>query len=126
MKNQLDDSLIRELRMYFCNEAEELLANCEEALLNYENTPKPEHIDIIKRALHCLKGSAQAVSFGKFGTVMHELESALSSELGKQLTSVILQVIDDLRDSLKLYRSGMETEAFNAIETRIKSIKMAG
>ena len=70
------DQIVKELRTTFKEEAYELLAELESALLELEKTPNDsEQIGRVFRALHTIKGSGGACEFHDISAFTHELES---------------------------------------------------
>ncbi len=70
------DQIVRELRATFREEAYELLAELESALLELEKTPDDrEQISRAFRAMHTIKGSGGACEFHEVVKFTHELET---------------------------------------------------
>src|SRR3970282_1028726 len=70
------DQIVKELRATFREEAYELLAELESALLELEKTPEDkEQIGRGVRALHTIKGAGGACEFHDITAFTHELET---------------------------------------------------
>jgi chemotaxis protein histidine kinase CheA len=70
------DQIVKELRATFKEEAYELLAELESALLELEKTPgDKEQIGRAFRAMHTIKGSGGACEFHDVVAFTHDLES---------------------------------------------------
>ena len=70
------ENIIKELRSTFREEAYELLAELESALLELEKTPDDkEQIGRAFRAMHTIKGSGGACEFHDIVTFTHDLET---------------------------------------------------
>lgn len=91
----------------FKEEALELLAELEEALIALEENPSlGEPIDRVFRALHTLKGSGAVTGFEQTSTLAHEVESIFELvrtgdlEVSSELINLTLSAHDLLKTSL--------------------------
>jgi len=77
-----------ELRALFFEGAGELLQSLNEAGLGLEANPADEEvIRRVRRAVHTLKGDSAACGFHKLSELAHELEDALSPQMGQSAGS---------------------------------------
>ena len=92
--------MIEELKQEFLNEAEELLAEAEEAFLDIKSIESnPEHINRVFRLAHNIKGSARAVGFGHIAELTHHAENILL-----KLKEGSIKVTDELAEALLLFK----------------------
>jgi two-component system, chemotaxis family, sensor kinase CheA len=102
----------------FFDEADELLAQMEQLLLNLNvGTPDPEDLAAIFRAAHSIKGGAATFGFTALTETTHILESLLDRarnnelKLRKDMIDTFLETKDVLADQLAAYRSSAEPDA---------------
>ncbi|RDU98371.1 chemotaxis protein CheA [Trinickia dinghuensis] len=102
----------------FFDEADELLAQMEQLLLNLDvGTPDPEDLAAIFRAAHSIKGGAATFGFTALTETTHILESLLDRarnnelKLRKDMIDTFLETKDVLADQLAAYRSSAEPDA---------------
>jgi two-component system chemotaxis sensor kinase CheA len=102
----------------FFDEADELLAQMEQLLLNLNvGTPDPEDLAAIFRAAHSIKGGAATFGFTALTETTHILESLLDRarnnelKLRKDMIDTFLETKDVLADQLAAYRSSTEPDA---------------
>ena len=70
------EGIIEKLRQTFKEEAYELLAELEAALLELEKAPQDQElISRVFRAMHTIKGSSAACEFTDIAAFTHELET---------------------------------------------------
>ena len=70
------EQIVAKLREAFKEEAQELLAELEAALLELEHVPgDAEHIGRVFRVMHTIKGSGGACEFTEVSAFTHEVES---------------------------------------------------
>jgi two-component system, chemotaxis family, sensor kinase CheA len=113
------EQIIRELRSTFREEAYELLAELESALLELEKTPDDkEQIGRAFRAMHTIKGSGGACEFNDVVKFTHELETVFDRiRNGKvKVTQEIIDLTLSARDQIKAmfdcyYQGGSVDEA---------------
>jgi len=102
----------------FFDEADELLAQMEQLLLNLNvGTPDPEDLAAIFRAAHSIKGGAATFGFTALTETTHILESLLDRARNNELTlrkdmiDTFLEAKDVLADQLAAYRASAEPDA---------------
>ncbi len=105
----------------FFDEADELLAQMEQLLLNLNvGTPDPEDLAAIFRAAHSIKGGAATFGFTALTETTHILESLLDRARNNELTlrkdmiDTFLETKDVLADQLAAYRASAEPDAVAA------------
>nr|WP_175802269.1 chemotaxis protein CheA [Burkholderia anthina] len=102
----------------FFDEADELLAQMEQLLLNLDvGAPDPEDLAAIFRAAHSIKGGAATFGFSALTETTHILESLLDRArnheltLTKEMVDAFLETKDVLSDQLVDYRASAEPDA---------------
>ncbi|MEK6388420.1 MAG: chemotaxis protein CheA [Paraburkholderia tropica] len=102
----------------FFDEADELLAQMEQLLLNLNvGRPDPEDLAAIFRAAHSIKGGAATFGFTALTETTHILESLLDRArnnelvLRKDMIDTFLETKDVLSDQLAAYRASAEPDA---------------
>ncbi|KUY78497.1 chemotaxis protein CheA [Burkholderia sp. RF4-BP95] len=102
----------------FFDEADELLAQMEQLLLNLDvGSPDPEDLAAIFRAAHSIKGGAATFGFSALTETTHILESLLDRArnheltLTKEMVDAFLETKDVLSDQLVDYRASAEPDA---------------
>uniref|UniRef100_UPI001A8DA67C Hpt domain-containing protein n=1 Tax=Trinickia mobilis TaxID=2816356 RepID=UPI001A8DA67C len=102
----------------FFDEADELLAQMEQLLLNLDiGAPDPEDLAAIFRAAHSIKGGAATFGFTALTETTHILESLLDRArnneitLRKDMVDTFLETKDVLADQLTAYRASAEPDA---------------
>ncbi|MDN7676151.1 chemotaxis protein CheA [Burkholderia oklahomensis] len=105
----------------FFDEADELLAQMEQLLLNLDvASPDPEDLAAIFRAAHSIKGGAATFGFTALTETTHILESLLDRArnheltLTKEMVDAFLETKDVLSDQLADYRASAEPDAASA------------
>ncbi|MFD1558555.1 chemotaxis protein CheW [Paraburkholderia silviterrae] len=111
----------------FFDEADELLAQMEQLLLNLNvGQPDPEDLAAIFRAAHSIKGGAATFGFTALTETTHILESLLDRArnnelvLRKDMIDTFLATKDVLSDQLAAYRASAEPDASAAAAVRAK------
>ncbi|NIE66630.1 Hpt domain-containing protein, partial [Burkholderia sp. Ax-1719] len=111
----------------FFDEADELLAQMEQLLLNLNvGQPDPEDLAAIFRAAHSIKGGAATFGFTALTETTHVLESLLDRArnneivLRTDMVDVFLETKDVLSDQLAAYRASAEPDAATAAAMRAK------
>jgi two-component system, chemotaxis family, sensor kinase CheA len=101
--------MIDQFRQVFLDEAEELLAELEIALLELEQRPRDRDlVDRIFRALHTIKGSSSMFGFDRVALFSHEMETVFSLVrdggigVSSELVVLTLQARDLVREMLKV------------------------
>ncbi|GLU33944.1 chemotaxis protein CheA [Trinickia caryophylli] len=119
----------------FFDEADELLAQMEQLLLNLDvGTPDPEDLAAIFRAAHSIKGGAATFGFTALTETTHILESLLDRARNNELTlrkdmiDTFLETKDVLADQLAAYRASEEPDAAAAaaICAKLERLKNGG
>jgi len=102
----------------FFDEADELLAQMEQLLLNLDvGRPDPEDLAAIFRAAHSIKGGAATFGFAALTGTTHILESLLDRArnhelvLRRDMIDTFLETKDVLSGQLAAYRAGQEPDA---------------
>ncbi|ONT96094.1 chemotaxis protein CheA [Burkholderia cenocepacia] len=102
----------------FFDEADELLAQMEQLLLNLDvDAPDPEDLAAIFRAARSIKGGAATFGFSALTDTTHILESLLDRArnheltLTKDMVDAFLETKDVLSDQLVDYRASAEPDA---------------
>lgn len=121
MTEKDDLEFLETLRGEFLDCAPGELDQWEESLLLFERKGDEAALKDLKRLIHSMKGSAQAVGFVEAGEFLHLLEQWLDSNLGtKSRTEIVshtLSVVDQFR---RYYGAMRESEA---TEDAAKSLK---
>ena len=111
----------------FFDEADELLAQMEQLLLNLDvGQPDPEDLAAIFRAAHSIKGGAATFGFTALTETTHILESLLDRArnnelvLRKDMIDTFLETKDVLSGQLADYRASAEPDAATAAAMRAK------
>ncbi len=111
----------------FFDEADELLAQMEQLLLNLNvGQPDPEDLAAIFRAAHSIKGGAATFGFTALTETTHVLESLLDRArnneivLRTDMVDVFLETKDVLSDQLAAYRASAEPDAATAAAMRAR------
>lgn len=117
----------------FREETEECLAQMEQSLLVLET--HPEHRELISslfRAAHTIKGNASLLEFNTLARFLHNVEDLLdlcrsqTVAMSQEVTNILLQVVDALRQMAKRAADGEEGllpehEALSARLTRVSA-----
>jgi two-component system chemotaxis sensor kinase CheA len=133
------ESIIEELRKTFKEEAHELLAELEHALLDLEKAPgDKEQIGRVFRVVHTLKGSSGACEFHDIVAFTHELESMLDTvrsgeaEVTKEIINLTLSAQDQLRSLFNRYYQGetaddaKSEEILTSFKKNLEKVKVQG
>jgi two-component system chemotaxis sensor kinase CheA len=104
---ETEEYIISQLRQTFRDEAGELLAEIEAALLDLEKAPHDrELIDRVFRALHTIKGSGGTCAFNDVSAFAHELETFFDLvrkgkvKATKEFISLALSARDQIKEML--------------------------
>ena len=100
----IDDFEDDDLRDIFLEEAREVTAVALLAMEELQRHPDdPEHLNVLRRAFHTLKGSSRMVGLQEFGEASWAMEQLLSSWLAenKQATAEFLVLCNDVNTQLK-------------------------
>lgn len=113
MSDTIDDEIVQ-LRNIFICEAEEEVEKLEETLICLEEDPTNlNHIGVILRTTHTIKGSSASVGFSGLSSLAHELES-LFVEIQKnnvKLNDNIFALLLKATDDLKTYINGLKNSS---------------
>ncbi len=115
------ENIIKELRATFREEAYELLAELESALLELEKEPSDkEQIGRVFRAMHTIKGSGGACDFREVVAFVHELESIYDrirnekASATSEIINLTLQARDQIKAMLNAYYLGGSVDEANS------------
>ena len=111
----------------FFEEAEDVLAACQAALLELKaNSSNSEALAELRRQFHTLKGSSRMAGFMTIGELSHVSESLLVSVVDKkthqnQLNLSLLQkVLDDLHNNLERAQRGENIRLNDALAAEVE------
>ncbi|WP_343597526.1 Hpt domain-containing protein [Acinetobacter sp.] len=93
----------RELTDIFLDEAEDLIAELEQAFAEYQQNPKQHQVlQRLMRYLHTLKGGANMIVAQHIGEIAHTLESVYEKLIHEQLqpTETLYQVLTLVQDNI--------------------------
>ena len=110
MMMKADDDFIISLRQEFLQESNDLLNAVEQAVLYFESDSSPDHLKEINRCVHCIKGSARAVGYTDYSSLIHDLESLLSSHFEKGLHTEAITLLLDSVDKFKELNAALINE----------------
>ena len=116
-----------ELRQLFFESASELLQALNEDGLELERNPEDAEIARrVRRTVHTLKGDAAAAGCPRLSQFAHELEDALTAEVGSAartvLAELVLRAADTFGEMLASYQRGGTPEAPDHLSTQIRSL----
>lgn len=121
----IDDELID----IFLEEAEELLENCEETLIEIKATPNSaEHIHQLQRNMHTLKGGARMADLTPIGDLTHVLESLVvmvaenKIDADKALFNLLHESLDALTSILASVKQRQPLSAVSDLIGRIEML----
>ncbi len=132
-----DEEIIAAARVGFLDEAQEMLAQFETALLVMEVNPNDgENLNAAFRAAHTIKGSAGLFGFDAVVAFTHEAETLLealrSGELAvdERVTALLLQSRDQIERLLAEVRSGVSdpalAEASQSLGAELRALRDDG
>jgi two-component system chemotaxis sensor kinase CheA len=111
------EDIITKLRQTFKDEAYELLAELETALLELEKAPRDQElIGRVFRAMHTIKGSSAACEFHEVSSFAHEVEAVLDLArkgdlpVTKAVIDLTLSARDQLKAMFKSYYAGTRVD----------------
>ncbi|MGF1720519.1 chemotaxis protein CheA [Vibrio kyushuensis] len=118
---------INEALTTFILEAEELLNETEQLLLDNENNSRQERMGWLHevfRAIHTIKGSAGLFGLDELVSFSHILESLLERLRGKELNidMQIMSLMIESTDLLKLHISGIGSEYSDLLESKTSAL----
>ena len=106
-------------REAFREEARELFAELEAALLELEEDPNnQEHIDAAFRALHTIKGSSQLVGLDAIAGFTHEIEAVFDMMRSGEVavSKKLIDLVLSARDHIKKMTDGDDADEQSAAE----------
>lgn len=105
-----DAELLQSLRDEFFENAFIEIEDWETDLLDFEQSGAPDKMKNLRRLIHSMKGSSQAIGLVETGAILHELEAwLLNAETGLSRTQVVstgLAFVDQLKVYLHLLANG--------------------
>ncbi len=107
---------MEEFKQKYIEEASEIIAALEEAILKLEENPeKNEVIEEVFRSMHTLKGGAAMFGFEKIRDITHELENAydLIRNKKKKISNKLLNITLECIDYFKKLLTDEENEEEN-------------
>jgi Chemotaxis protein histidine kinase and related kinases len=122
-------------RRFFFTEAEELLAEMEQQLLQLDvDAPEQEQLNAIFRAAHSLKGGAGTFGFTALQETTHLLENLLDQAragertLSRTIVNLFLECKDIMQAQLEAYQSSQEPDeaSFRYICEALREIALDG
>jgi len=126
---------INDFSQIFFTEAEELLAEMEQQLLQLDvDTPEQEQLNAIFRAAHSLKGGAGTFGFTALQETTHLLENLLDQAragertLSRTIVNLFLECKDIMQAQLEAYQSSQEPDeaSFRYICEALREIALDG
>ncbi|MDX3894077.1 chemotaxis protein CheA [Pusillimonas sp.] len=118
----------------FFDEADELLADMEQILLNVDiDHPDPDQLNAIFRAAHSIKGGAGTFGcFGQLADTTHLLENLLDAlrqgelALRKDMIDLFLETKDVLTEQVSAYRNSQEPDqqAYERICAQLRELAL--
>ncbi|TCK04567.1 chemotaxis protein CheA [Phorcysia thermohydrogeniphila] len=131
MKVNIPDEL-REILEEFLVEAEEILENLDQDLVDLENNPQDkELLNKIFRGMHTLKGGAGFLNLTPIVEIAHRIEDVFNKlrndemELTPELMDVILEGIDQLKSALQMLKEREELPDIEEIQTLLSKLDAA-
>jgi two-component system chemotaxis sensor kinase CheA len=107
------EQIVTKLREAFKDEAQELLAELEAALLELEEVPgDQEHIGRVFRVMHTIKGSGGACEFAEVSAFTHEIENFFDLvrkgkiAVTKEIIDLTLRARDRIKEMFDAYYCG--------------------
>ena len=118
-----EDEFLKELEREFYGESESTLQFLEENFLSFETTGDVNTIDEVNKALHSMKGSAQAVDLEMLGSFLHKFETYVQENYSgdrKIFVSDCLSYTDRLKEYIQHLSDGQEVSEDEAKLSRVK------
>ena len=110
-----EEELMAELLQDFLETTPEILEDIEAKLMNIQESESIEEVLDVKRMLHSLKGSAQAIDLKVIGDEIHNLETVIDTNVtAKSITGVYdntMGFVDGLRKVLSGLADGQTEES---------------
>ena len=121
MPEDIDE--MEEVIQDFITEAEELIEELDENLVELENNPKDaELLNKIFRAFHTIKGSSGFLGFDNLTSLTHKLEDVLNKlrkfelEMNSTIMDVVLAGVDKTKLIIESIKNGEDYESINIDE----------
>jgi two-component system, chemotaxis family, sensor kinase CheA len=116
-----------ELRALFFETANELLQSLNEAGLELEARPADEDaLRRVRRVVHTLKGDSAACGFNKMSELAHQLEDALTPQIGKkngaQLADLVFAAADCFGAMLAAHQKNAKLPSTNSLANAIRAL----
>jgi two-component system chemotaxis sensor kinase CheA len=128
MRVNIPDEL-REILEEFLVEAEEILENLDQDLVDLENNPQDkELLNKIFRGMHTLKGGAGFLNLSTIVEIAHRIEDVFNKlrndemELTPELMDVILEGIDQLKVALQMLKEREELPDIEEIKPLLSKL----
>jgi two-component system chemotaxis sensor kinase CheA len=128
MKVNIPEEL-QEILEEFLVEAEEILENLDQDLIELENNPEDkELLNKIFRGMHTLKGGAGFLNLTPIVEIAHRIEDIFNKlrndelKLTPEIMDVILEGIDQLKTALNMLKEEGELPELSEIETLLKNL----
>ncbi|MBF0362667.1 MAG: Hpt domain-containing protein [Oligoflexia bacterium] len=101
---------LKELRDEFFQDTPEQLDSCEECILAFKDTSDNANLDKLKRTIHSLKGSAQAVDLAKMASHFHKFETIIAASAGKSDKGKMVIFLLSFIDNIRTYLTALKTD----------------
>ncbi|WP_163328271.1 chemotaxis protein CheA [Desulfurobacterium thermolithotrophum] len=131
MKVNIPEEL-KEILEEFLVEAEEILENLDQDLIDLENNPKDKDLlNKIFRGMHTLKGGAGFLNLTPIVEIAHRIEDIFNKlrndemTLTPELMDIILEGIDHLKSAIQMLKENEELPDMEAIESVLKKLDTA-
>ena len=116
-----------ELRDLFFESAAELLQALNDEGLQLEKSPEDAEVGRrVRRTVHTLKGDSAAAGYPGLSELAHELEDALTADLGPsargELAELVLRAADSFGEMLSIYRRGQTPEPQDHLRAQIRNL----
>lgn len=128
MKVEIPEEL-REILEEFLVEAEEILENLDQDLVDLESNPDDkELLNKIFRGMHTLKGGAGFLNLTTIVEIAHRIEDIFNKLRNDEMTltpeimDVILEGIDKLKEALEMLKSSEELPDMEEVEPILKKL----
>lgn len=115
-------------RDIFIEELNDQLERMDQSLLELEQSPSPELIQILFRAAHTIKGSSSTMAFREMSDLTHEVEYALEWVRAKKpvisgaLIDTLFKALDAMKTLRSQYVNGQDYADCSTIVSEIKAL----
>ena len=120
---------LQEILEEFLVEAEEILENLDQDLVDLENNPEDkELLNKIFRGMHTLKGGAGFLNLTPIVEIAHRIEDIFNKlrndelKLTPEIMDIILEGIDQLKTALQMLKEDGELPEMSEIESLLKNL----